>query len=110
MGLFSFRNTQKPRRFNHIPIYWNEEKEKREEREVSAEKAALSKKNKTYTPSIKRGSFRKYSERLDVEKKTSATRKSTIKLMIALFLLFILGLFIFINSNAIYALYFDSTF
>ena len=32
MGLFSFYNMQKPRQFDHKPIYYNERKEKMEKR------------------------------------------------------------------------------
>lgn len=109
MGFFSFKNTPKPRRFNHIPIYWDPEKEKREEREASIEKELRGNTNDEYSPKITRGSFRKYSERLNIDEDTKTNRKLIVKLFVALFLLIILGICIFVNSEAIYSLYFDSS-
>lgn len=107
MGLFSFRSTPKPRRFNHIPIYWDPEKEKREEREAAIEKE-LHPSISEYKPSIKRGSFRKYSERLDYDKKKIENLKMRIKLLLALVLLIILALYIALYGNSLFSLYFES--
>ncbi len=109
MGIFSFRNSLKPRRFNHIPIYWDPEKEKREEREAAIEKEIANNKDGEYTPKLARGSFRKYSERLDISERTKANKKLFIKLFFILFVLVLFGIYIFANSDAIISLYFENT-
>lgn len=106
MGIFSFGNTRKPRRFNYSPIYWDPEKEKI--KEMEEKHRAEKNDDSTYHVGIKRGSFRKQSERADLGKKTKEQRKLMIKLMFALFVLLLLALYLILNGSAIFSLYFDN--
>lgn len=56
----TFLKTPKPRRFNHVNIYYNPDEEERQEREVRINKElGLNDKDKKFESSIKRGTFRK---------------------------------------------------
>lgn len=108
MGLFTFfGNRNKPRPFNYQPIYWDPEKEEREKREKRIEEE-LGKKtvDGEFRTSIKRGSFRKYSDRLDTEKRRSQQRKEIRKLVIVAFLLIVVFLFFWTNGEQMISLYF----
>lgn len=106
MGIFSFSNTRKPRKFNHIPIYWNPEKEKL--KELQDKHAAENNEASAYQVGIQRGSFRKYNDRAELGKATSAQRKLMLKLIFALFVLLILATYLILNGSAIISLYFDN--
>lgn len=55
-----FFRTPKPRRFVHKNIYYDPEKEEREERENRVDKElGLNKENRDFVSSIRRGSFRR---------------------------------------------------
>lgn len=106
MGLFSFKQTQKPRRFNHIPIYWNPEKEDLKELEEKHQK----KDDGEYKIGIQRGSFRKLADRSHLDERYRKQRKLMYKLVFALILLILLAVYLIINGNAIFSLYFDNGF
>ena len=57
----TFSRTPKPRRFVHKNIYYDPEKEARQEREERVRKEnGQYEEGQSYKPSIKRGSFRRY--------------------------------------------------
>lgn len=107
MGIL-FRKAPKPRRFNHVPIYWDPAKEKLKEMEEKAMEEKKAEETGEYKISIQRGSFRKYSERLEVDKRAREQKKIMYKLIFVLLVLAALALFLIFNSGAIYSLYFDN--
>jgi hypothetical protein len=58
MGLFSFYNMRKPRKFSHKPIYWDPRKEELDERirKIEIEMGVRQEDPQDYKPSIK-GTF-----------------------------------------------------
>ncbi|RPI44666.1 MAG: hypothetical protein EHM46_02590 [Bacteroidetes bacterium] len=88
MGLPGFFKLQKPKRFNYSPLYWDPEKEEREERirRISQEMGIDLPSNPGRT-TITRGSFRQASKKTRVR----ATRSSNIRLLVILAILFLLA-------------------
>lgn len=104
MGIF-FRKQPTPRRFNYKPIYWNPEKEQREER--AKQKANESDNaDASYKIKLQRGSFKRALENSELKESTRAKRKANIGLVVALVLLLILVYLIIINGG-FWSLYFD---
>ena len=90
----TFLRTPKPRRFVHKNIYYDPEKEQREEREERVNKElGIYKEDETYKPSIKRGTFRRYN--YNVPKETSdmhrERRASNIRLIVIIVALLIIA-------------------
>ena len=91
MFKFVFVRTPKPRQFHHVPIYWNEEKEARKERDERVRrKLGQTDPNEPFKSSIKRGSFRRkdYDAPSETSDMRAERRRSNIRLAcIALLLL-----------------------
>jgi hypothetical protein len=80
MALPSFFKTQQPRSFNFMPRYYNERKEKLQERVKNIElELGVKKTDINYKSSIGRGSMRGY-----IDKNRSIRKKSNIRLFIIL--------------------------
>lgn len=103
MGLLNF-GIQKPRGYKHVPIYWDPEREEREKREREAEGQQST--DGEFHTKIKRGSFRHYGERDDVFSRIARNHKEIVKLLFLLFILVLIGLFIYFNGGQIISLYF----
>jgi hypothetical protein len=100
---FLIPKVPKPRRFTHIPIYYDPEKEKIKELE---EKYAENE-NGEYKIKIKRGSFRKQTERSLLSKHEQERRRRMRKLIIALCVLLAFVIFIIAYSGNFIALFFE---
>ena len=75
MALPSFFKIPKHRTFNFVPRYYNERKEKLEERIRSAEQElGIKREDEVYQPRITRGSMRGYIHKSSVDKKKSSIR------------------------------------
>ena len=92
MGLPRFFRIPQHKRFDYQPLYYDEAKEKREERIRSIERemgVEHEDNGRKYSPSISRGSFSSmYSRRKKVQ------RSSNIRLIILVLLLFLITYFI----------------
>lgn len=90
MALPSLFKTPRPKAFNYVPVYYNQEKEEFEERIKKAEQEAKAKMDKLeYKPSIKRGDMRGY-----FKSATQQKRSSNIRLIVILMALLIAAYFI----------------
>jgi len=92
MGIPRFFKVKEPNRFNYTPIYWNPEKEEREERvrRIKAElgqEISFAKKSSAIT----RGSFRQYS----AKDRRKASKESNIRLFIIAAALMLLAYILF---------------
>lgn len=92
MGIPRFFKLKEPNRFNYRPLYWDPEKEAREDRirRIKAElgqEVSFSKSSSTIT----RGSFRQYSS----GKNRKAGRESNLRLVIIATVLFLLAYILF---------------
>ena len=104
MGIF-FRKQPTPRRFNYKPIYWDPEKEQREERAKQIANESKSA-DSSYKIKLQRGSFKRALENSELKKSTRIKRKANIGLVIALILLLLLVYLIIINGG-FWSFYFD---
>jgi hypothetical protein len=92
MGLPRFFRVPQHKRFNYQPLYYDEEKERREERirEIEREMGIENKDgNRPYSPSIGRGSFATMNTR-----RRKVQRSSNIRLIILILFLFFITYFI----------------
>lgn len=92
MGIPRFFKVKEPNRFNYTPIYWNPEKEEREERvrRIKAElgqEVSFAKKSSAIT----RGSFRQYT----AKDRRKAGKESNIRLFIIAAALMLLAYILF---------------
>ena len=106
MKIYFFR-TPKPRKYVHKNIYYDPEKEAREERQERVRKElGQYEDGESYSPSIKRGSFRRY--RYDEPNQTSemhrARRASNIRLIIIIVALLAIAVALYLSSGAFLAL------
>ena len=85
MGIPSFFKTPQHRQFNYEPLYYDERKEKLQERIKQIEQEYGVKNGKEYVRSLTKGSFSHYYERKRKTKRYSTTRL----IIIMLFLLFV---------------------
>ena len=85
MGIPSFFKTPQHRRFNYEPIYYDERKEKLEERIRLIEQEHGLRSGEDYVPGIGKGSLSKHFERKRKSKRYSSTRL----IIIIIFLLFV---------------------
>jgi len=92
MGVPRFFKLPKPRRFNYSPLYWDPEKEEREDRirRIRQEMGIDIPSDPTRT-TIRRGSFRQASQKTKVK----AARSSNIRLLVILAVLFLLAYLLF---------------
>lgn len=88
MGFYLFR-TPKPKRFDHVPIYYNESKERLEEMQRNAEIEAGKTSKTEYVPNIK-GKMRKNWHKTPVDVSSDENRKSNIRLVL------IIGVLLFV--------------
>jgi hypothetical protein len=93
MGVPRFFKLHKPKQFEYNPIYWDPEKEEREERirRIKQEMGVDEEGSSMQRSSIRRGSFRQYKRNAKVR----ASRSSNIRLIIILAVLFLLSYLIF---------------
>ncbi|MBN1388397.1 MAG: hypothetical protein JW965_08130 [Bacteroidales bacterium] len=88
-GIPSFFKHYKPRGFNYNPMYYDPEKEKREERErrIKAELGIKEDSDKQYIPRITRGSMTNYFR----QNKTRVQRYTLIRLIVIALVLFLIA-------------------
>ena len=92
MGVPRFFKLQKPKRFEYNPIYWDPEKEERDDRiNRIRQEMGIDIEGGTVKTSLTRGSFRQYKRKTKVR----ASRSSNIRLVIILAVLFLLAYLIF---------------
>ncbi len=72
---FVFFNSAKPRRFNHIPIYFDERKERLKKLEAAAKSE-----NRTIDPDQLRGKFKKEWTKSSIGSASKERRKSNIRI------------------------------
>ena len=102
---FVFLRTPKPRQFYHKPIYWDPEKEEREEAIAAAKKnAGIRDENEPFKTSIKRGTFRKnrFEQPDDIDNKDEIRkirRASNIRAAIIAIILFIVAIVFYCTSS-----------
>ncbi len=93
---FTFTKTARHRVFQHDPIYYDEKKEQREERErrIRGELGLLDENNEksAYADRIKGGMRRRIKSHYEVTR--SAKRRSNLRLIIILIILMILGVYL----------------
>ncbi len=93
---FTFTKTARHRVFQHDPIYYDEKKEQREERErrIRGELGLLDEDNKDagYADRIKGGMRRRIKSHYEVSR--SAKRSSNLRLVIILIILMVLGIYL----------------
>lgn len=84
-GIPSFFKQFKPRGFNYTPMYYDSDKEEREERErrIKAELGIKDDTDKEYVPRITRGSMSNYFN----QKKTRVQRYTLIRLVVIVLVL-----------------------
>lgn len=105
--MFKFKvfHTPKPRRFNHVPIYWDPEKEERDERNERVERE-LANKNGDYKVGIKRGAFRKFrwQEVPETQDVRTQRRNSNLRLLLIIILLLAIAAVFYFSSSDFLAL------
>lgn len=91
MGIPRFFKLAKPRQFEHIPIYYDPEKEKREERNRRIrQELGMKVDEKRKTTSISRGSFRQYKSRYSQKANAQSNRRLIIILAVLALLAYLL--------------------
>lgn len=96
---FVFLRTPKPRRFNHKPIYWDPEKEEREQEIAEARQRAG---QTPYQPTLKRGSFRRARFEVGDEHLADvrqARRQANLRFLIIAAVLLAIGVFFYFSSG-----------
>lgn len=91
MAIPSFFRTQKPKPFNYIPRYYDEQKEQLEERIREVEKEMGVTKGEAYRPTIRKGSMSTYFRR----KQRKTQQQSTIRLIIIIIILCLISYYLF---------------
>jgi hypothetical protein len=86
MGIPRFFKLPKNKRFNYQPLYYNPEKEERENRNRMIAKELGIESDKLYTPKIKHGSFRSV-----YKKEHKVNRMSNIRLVLIIIVLLFLA-------------------
>lgn len=104
---FVFVRTPKPRRYVHKNIYYDPEKEAREEREVRVNKELGIETEEGFRTSIKRGSFRRL--RADVEMAETRDmraerRRANVRFVVIVALLLALAAVLYFSSGEFLAL------
>lgn len=99
----SFFKTPKPRPYRHKFIYYDPEKEERQEREERVNKElGIKDENKPFVTSIKRGSFRRmYEDGVEVNNNSDFKRQkraSNIRLLIIILILLVIVAYLYFSS------------
>lgn len=99
----SFFKTPKPRPYRHKFIYYDPEKEERQEREERVNKElGIKDENKPFVTSIKRGSFRRmYEDGVEVNNNSDFKRQkraSNIRLLIIILILLVIVVYLYFSS------------
>ena len=99
----SFFKTPKPRPYRHKFIYYDPEKEERQEREERVNKElGIKDENKPFVTSIKRGSFRRmYEDGVEVNNNSDFKRQkraSNIRLLIIILNLLVIVAYLYFSS------------
>ena len=99
----SFFKTPKPRPYRHNFIYYDPEKEERQEREERVNKElGIKDENKPFVTSIKRGSFRRmYEDGVEVNNNSDFKRQkraSNIRLLIIILILLVIVAYLYFSS------------
>ena len=99
----SFVKTPKPRADRHKFIYYDPEKEERQEREERVNKElGIKDENKPFVTSIKRGSFRRmYEDGVEVNNNSDFKRQkraSNIRLLIIILILLVIVAYLYFSS------------
>lgn len=99
----SFFKTPKPRPYRHKFIYYDPEKEERQEREERVNKElGIKDENKPFVTSIKRGSFRHmYEDGVEVNNNSDFKRQkraSNIRLLIIILILLVIVAYLYFSS------------
>lgn len=99
----SFFKTPKPRPYRHKFIYYDPEKEERQEREERVNKElGINDENKPFVTSIKRGSFRRmYEDGVEVNNNSDFKRQkraSNIRLLIIILILLVIVAYLYFSS------------
>lgn len=107
MFKFTFIKAPRPRQYYHKNIYYDPEKEERQERDARINKElGITPPDGTYTPSIKRGSFRR--NRMDDIPETrdirSERRRANIRFLIIAIVLIALAAILYLTSSDFLAL------
>lgn len=102
MRIFFFK-TPKPRPYRHKFIYYDPEKEERQEREERVNKElGIKDENKPFVTSIKRGSFRRmYEDGVEVNNNNDFKRQkraSNIRLLIIILILLVIVAYLYFSS------------
>ena len=91
MGIPSFFRTPKPKPFNYIPRYYDEQKEDLEERIRNIESEMGVKEGEAYRPQIRKGHMSNYFRR----KQKRVQKQSNIRLVVIILILFLISYFLF---------------
>lgn len=91
MGIPSFFRTPKPKHFNYIPRYYDEQKENLEERIRNIEIEMGVKEGEAYRPRIRKGHMSNYFRR----KQKRVQKQSNIRLVIIILILLLVSYFLF---------------
>lgn len=91
MAIPSFFRTYRPKEFNYIPRYYDEQKEDLEERIRGIEREMGAKKGDAYRPTIRKGQMSNYFRRT----KRKAQKQSNIRLIVILLILFFISYLLF---------------
>lgn len=99
----SFFKTPKPRPYRHKFIYYDPEKEERQEREERVNKElGIKDENKPFVTSIKRGSFRRmYEDGVEVNNNSDFKRQkraSNVRLLIIILILLVIVAYLYFSS------------
>ena len=99
----SFFKTPKPRPYRHKFIYYDPEKEERQEREERVNKElGIKDENKPFVTSIKRGSFRRmYEDGVEVNNNSDFKRQkraSNIRLLIIILIFLVIVAYLYFSS------------
>lgn len=99
----SFFKTPKPRPYRHKFIYYDPEKEERQEREERVNKElGIKDESKPFVTSIKRGSFRRmYEDGVEVNNNSDFKRQkraSNIRLLIIILILLVIVAYLYFSS------------
>lgn len=102
----TFLRTPKPRRFSHKPIYYDPAKEEHQERMERINKELGVEQDENYSPSIKRGDFRRFRWDDVPETKTMRheRRASNWRLLLIIVVLLLLAVVLVITSGDYLAL------
>ncbi len=104
----SFFKTYKPRTFNHVNIYYDPDKEEREERENRIiNELGIRPEDQPFRTSIKRGSFRRYRQGGEPAPSSSVREertKSSIRVAMIVMVLIVIAYALYVSSSDYLAL------